>query len=82
MTNQEAARILSYLIDRCHSEAEEIAVKKATKVLQEREERSKGCEVCNTNPKAVWYRFKNRNVLCSFCPVCGRRLKGAQDENS
>lgn len=44
---------------------------------KEREERSKGCEVCNTNPKAVWYRFKNRNVLCSFCPVCGRRLKTA-----
>ena len=53
------------------------ALGQAQSALQEREERSRGCEVCNTNPKAVWYRFKNRNVLCSFCPVCGRRLKTA-----
>ena len=52
------------------------AINKGIKALQEREKRSKGCEVCDPNPKAVWYRFKDKNVLCSFCPVCGKPLKG------
>lgn len=46
---------------------------------KEREERARGCEVCDPNPKAVWYRFKDKNVLCSFCPVCGKPLKGADE---
>lgn len=55
------------------------ALSVAKSALQEREKRSNGCEVCDPNPKAVWYRFKDKNVLCSFCPVCGRPLKGNAD---
>ena len=55
------------------------AIETAKEALQEREKRSNGCEVCDPNPKAVWYRFKDKNVLCSFCPVCGRPLKGNAD---
>lgn len=56
-----------------------VAVENVREALQEREKRSKGCEVCDPNPKAVWYRFKDKNVLCSFCPVCGKPLKGADE---
>lgn len=47
MTDREVARILPYLIDRCHSKAEETAIRRAGNALKEREERSKGCQVCN-----------------------------------
>ena len=74
MTDREAARIMPYLIDRCHSPAEKTALRKAGKALREREERSRGCEWCIgfcpdvTGDPYAEYRF---------CPGCGRPLKGA-----
>lgn len=39
------------------------------KALQECEERSKGCSFCNRG-----------NIPAKFCPECGRKLKGADNE--
>ena len=48
--------------------------------LKKREaQRSKGCAICNMKLEAVWYRFNGKNVLCSFCPVCGRPLKRVEE---
>ena len=49
MDNREAARILPYLLNRCHSVAEEAAIRMGIFALQEREERSKGCIWCESD---------------------------------
>lgn len=61
--------------------------------LQEREERSKGCEFCNTydfgrcgiDEHRIFMAGGNSRVDANeqfkFCPRCGRPLKGAQDES-
>lgn len=45
------------------------AMKQSLSALQEREERSKGCEYCE--PKQKWG--------INFCPMCGRQLKGTDE---
>ena len=78
--------------------AENAALKAA---LQEQEERSKGCEFCNTiyddwdeedlaprefriEGNKLWYRDTKFHAWVSktimLCPMCGRRLKGKQDD--
>ena len=86
MTDREAIKAIEVVQDSDYHYDETIGyqltsydfdwLEKAKQALQEREKRSKGCEVCDQNPKAVWYRFKDKNVLCSFCPVCGKNIKG------
>lgn len=48
--------------------------------LQEREERARGCEYCRDDccPQLDW-RFGLDHILPDymFCPMCGRKLKGA-----
>ena len=53
MTDREAKRILPYLIDRCHSEAEKAAIRKAENALQERIDREKGCNKPMTNADRI-----------------------------
>lgn len=57
-----------------------VAVKNLIEALQEREERSKGCEYCRDDccPQLDW-RFGLDHILPDymFCPMCGRKLKGA-----
>lgn len=65
----------------------------AISALQEREERSKGCEFCNTydfgrcgiDEHRIFMAGGNSRVDANeqfkFCPRCGRPLKGAQDES-
>lgn len=65
----------------------------AESALQEREERSKGCEFCNTydfgrcgiDEHRIFMAGGNSRVDANeqfkFCPRCGRPLKGAQDES-
>lgn len=83
MTDREAARIMPYLIDRCHSPAEKTALRKAGKALQEREERSRGCKWCNSGSFApalhVDENRQLRQMHVEFCPMCGRPLKGADN---
>lgn len=83
MTDREAARILPYLIDRCHSEAEKAAIRKAEKALQEREERENGCKWCNSGSFAPVLHVDENSQLgqmdVEFCPMCGRPLKGADN---
>jgi hypothetical protein len=69
MDNREAARIIPYLLDRCHSKAEETAIQTAVKALQEREERARGCEFCLNTPEDV-AKILGRN----YCSKCGRKL--------
>ena len=56
------------------------AINKGIKALQEREERSKGCEYCRDDccPQLDW-RFGLDHILPDymFCPMCGRQMKGA-----
>lgn len=67
MTDREAARILPYLIDRCHSEAEKAAIRKAEKTLQEREELSKGCEYCmDADPNKIIARILSTQTTVTY----------------
>lgn len=56
------------------------ALDAAISALQEREERSKGCEYCRDDccPQLDW-RFGLDHILPDymFCPMCGRQMKGA-----
>ena len=56
------------------------AIETAKEALQEREERSKGCEYCRDDccPQLDW-RFGLDHILPDymFCPMCGRQMKGA-----
>lgn len=94
MTDREAARILPYLIDRCHSEAEKAAIRKAEKALQEREERTKGCSFCtgmiylsgdfcgSGKEDSTGHQramYTEDTPDFNFCPMCGRPLKGADN---
>lgn len=51
------------------SEKSNEACRMGAEALQEREERSKGCEYCE--PKQKWG--------INFCPMCGRQLKGTDE---
>ena len=65
----------------------------AISALQEREKRSKGCEFCNTydfgrcgiDEYHIFMAGGNSRVDANeqfkFCPMCGRKLKGVQDES-
>lgn len=101
MTDREALKLLKYPVYKWSMDWDERedglsyteAIERAISALQEREERSKGCEFCNT------YDFRrcgidehrifmtggnsrvNANEQFKFCPRCGRPLKGAQDES-
>lgn len=59
MTDREAKRILPYLIDRCHSKAEETAIRKAGTALQERIDREKGCSYCTPSDTSAPSRPKH-----------------------
>ena len=55
------------------------ACKIAAVILQEQEERSKGCDWCaNTEPGAIHTTVKRGNITfhdrAKLCPMCGRRL--------
>ncbi len=68
------------------------AIKRAITALQEREERSKGCEFCNTydfgrcgiDEHRIFMTGGNSRVDANeqfkFCPRCGRPLKMAMPE--
>lgn len=51
------------------------ALKVAIEALQEREERSKGCEHCYG---ATYLFARAWSLPTNFCPMCGRPLKGAE----
>lgn len=94
MTDREAIEILQeehrYCLEPCYIMN---AIKQAITALQEREERSKGCEFCNTydfgrcgiDEHRIFMAGGNSRVDVNeqfkFCPRCGRPLKGAQDES-
>lgn len=82
MTDGEANRILPYLLDRCHSEAERAAIRKAENALQERLDGEKGCRWCQhfeNDPQFLIGRGNGQydEAIFKFCPVCGRKLKPA-----
>lgn len=60
--------------------------KLAILALTEKAEREKGCEYCeNTSQaKSMWHRKlphgKYIQTDAHFCPVCGRNLRGENDE--
>lgn len=58
------------------------AVEVALAALQEREERSKGCERCQIFENDPQFLFSRGNgqydeIMFKYCPVCGRKLKTA-----
>lgn len=84
MTDREAIERLLTCRDVCddcltcleHDEALYVAIA----ALKEREERSKGCKFCEfAEPGTfVWLGY---DATYNFCPVCGRPLKGADNES-
>lgn len=57
----------------------------AISALQEREERSKGCERCQIFENDPQFLFSRGNgqydeIMFKYCPVCGRKLKTAMPE--
>lgn len=48
--------------------------------LQEREERSKGCEYCEIVVWRTHYDREGNEIEYNFCPMCGHPLKGAQND--
>ena len=58
------------------------AIKTAISALQEREERSKGCVYCLDDCCApLDWEYGLDHILpdYKFCPMCGRKLKGADN---
>lgn len=95
MTNREAIDI----IERCihvenkwpGTEYTVEALEMAVSLLQEREERSKGCRYCSCgadmkNDEDMGMDLFNYaegmdfSVYPNYCPMCGRKLKGAEYE--
>lgn len=86
MTYREAIECMQYLDEHRHGilfkslvdiDQREIiseGVRLAISALQEREKRNKGCEYCYD---AV---FNPSFLVYSFCPMCGRKLKGAEHD--
>ena len=83
MTDREAIEILQeehrYCLEPCYVMN---AIKQAITALQEREERSKGCEYCQDNfnfwATEISGYFDKKDI--KFCIHCGRPLKGADNE--
>lgn len=85
MTDRDAVKLLKYPVYKWSMYWDERedglsyteAIEQAETALQERLDREKGCEWCIgfcpdvTGDPYAEYRF---------CPMCGRKLKGAQDE--
>lgn len=86
MTDREAIEILReehrYCLEPCYVMN---AIKHAISALQEREERSKGCERCQIFENDPQFLFSRGNgqydeIMFKYCPVCGRKLKTAMPE--
>lgn len=102
MTDREALELLKYPVykwtmdwdDREDGLSYTEAIERAISALQEREERSKGCEFCNTydfgrcgiDEHDVFMAGGNSRVDADdqfkFCPMCGRKLKGVDNETT
>lgn len=91
MTDREAIEALTnYEFSSLHftSKQDEEVIKQAISALQEREKRSKGCDICNNhnwNGYFSWYEMLDcqtvmYDIKAEKCPGCGRPLKGADDE--
>lgn len=95
MTKQEAIECMQYLYEHQHSmifkslvdkeSREKIAagVTVAKTALQECIEREKGCEYCLDEfcPQLVWaYGLDHLLPDFKYCPMCGRKLKGANND--
>lgn len=82
MTDREALMRFRAVCDGCGETEEnckECVNRYAISALQDQEERSKGCGICDG--------IHSPNTLDGFmrmgyeyCPMCGRKLKGGQDE--
>lgn len=55
----------------------------ALAALYEKQEREKGCELCNSVPDSIYRRDwtiavkdEDKVVDINYCPMCGRRLEG------
>lgn len=102
MTDREALKLLKYPVYKWSMDWDERkdglsyteAIERAISALQEREERSKGCEFCNTydfgrcgiDEHDVFMAGGNSRVDADdqfkFCPMCGRKLKGVDNETT
>lgn len=102
MTDREALKLLKYPVYKWSMDWDERedglsyteAIERTISALQEREERSKGCEFCNTydfgrcgiNEHDVFMAGGNSRVDADdqfkFCPMCGRKLKGVDNETT
>lgn len=102
MTDREALKLLKYPVYKWSMDWDERedglsyteAIERAISALQEREERSKGCEFCNTydfgrcgiDEHRIFMAGGNSRVDADdqfkFCPMCGRKLKGVDNETT
>ena len=80
MTDREAIKILEEFIETDMKFRYYAATVHALKALQEQEERSKGCEWCDTlRARCALYDAIGET---NFCPMCGRPLKGEDNETN
>ena len=85
MTDREAIKVMKWYTE-CvdHEIMNECYYGHLTAIsaLQEREERAIGCEWCKffkNDPQFLFSRGNGRydELMFEFCPICGRKLKGA-----
>lgn len=83
MTAREAiARFEPYIWNECYRKEFQEACSHAISALQEREERIKGCKYCTGVVLNVVEGATAFEVGFNFCPMCGRKLKGADNDKA